>query len=292
MSEFNRMTVVASAEVIEGMKTQAAFTSLALQWGIESRCGTGSVHSKVNVMAHVAINENLTVHTLNGLQSLERAMIELAVSADENVRHRNHDAWLRLVAGLRFDGFEITEIKVPTGREGLFGDPISETRHELRRMLPEDVPETDFREAASEVELLLDQLRLPVAKGHLQQALSAFQRGEWSSANGELRNFFENYLNEIADALGYSGKDDSKMRRDFLGADVEPPFLLAEYNEWNANNQKPQYVQGLMSRMHPHGGHPGLSEEEDATFRLQISLVTARLFSRRFSKRKNENGAA
>ncbi|MCA8972885.1 MAG: hypothetical protein KDC95_24080, partial [Planctomycetes bacterium] len=78
MSEFNRMTVVASAEVIEGMKTQAAFTSLALQWGIERRCGTGSVHSKVNAMAHVAINDNLTVHTLNGLQSLERAMIELA----------------------------------------------------------------------------------------------------------------------------------------------------------------------------------------------------------------------
>ena len=57
MSEFNRMTVAASAEVIEGMKTQAAFTSLALQWGVENRCGTGSVHSKVNAMAHVAINE-------------------------------------------------------------------------------------------------------------------------------------------------------------------------------------------------------------------------------------------
>lgn len=31
----------------------------------------------------------------------------------------------------------------------------------------------------------------------------------------------------------------------------------------------------------------GLSEEEDATFRLQISLVTARLFLRRYDQRKN-----
>ncbi len=85
-------------------------------------------------------------------------------------------------------------------------------------------------------------------------------------------------------ALGYAGADDSKAKRDFLG-NLEPPFLLTEYNEWNINNQKPQYVQGLMSRMHPHGGHPGLSEEEDAAFRLHISLVTGRLFLRRFDER-------
>lgn len=66
---------------------------------------------------------------------------------------------------------------------------------------------------------------------------------------------------------------------------LRPPFLLSDYNEWNSNNQKPQFVQGLMSRMHPHGGHSGLSEEEDATFRLQINLIAARLFLRRFGLR-------
>ena len=157
-------------------------------------------------------------------------------------------------------------------------------------MLPEDVPQTDFREAASEVELLLDQLHLSIAKGHLQQALSAFHRGEWSSANGELRNFYEYYLNEIANGLGYTGPDISKSRRDFLGGVCSPPFLLEEYNEWHP--QKTQFVQGLMNRMHPHGGHPGLSEEEDATFRLQISLITARLFLRRYKERlRNERQA-
>lgn len=150
--------------------------------------------------------------------------------------------------------------------------------------MPSDVPGLDFREAENEVTLLLDRHGFTVAKGHLRQAVSAFSRGEWSSANGELRNFHESYLNDTAVSLGYVGSDNSKARRDYLGR-LQPPFLLVDYNEWHPNNQKPQYVQGLMSRMHPHGGHPGLSEEEDATFRLQISLVTARLFLRRFDHR-------
>ncbi|MYJ73958.1 MAG: hypothetical protein F4089_02170, partial [Gammaproteobacteria bacterium] len=160
----------------------------------------------------------------------------------------------------------------------------TETTVELVRMLPSDAPGLDFWEAESEITLLLDRHGFTVAKGHLKRAFSAFSRGEWSSANGELRNLHESYLNEIATSLGYTGGGDSKARRDYLGS-LQPPFLLADYNEWNSNNQKPQYVQGLMSRMHPHGGHPGLSEEEDATFRLQISLVTARLFLRRFDQR-------
>ena len=288
MSEFNRMTVVAAAEIIEGMKTQAAFTSLALQWGVDDICGSGSVQAKANAMAQVAINENPKVHTLNGLQALERAMIELAISADQNVRNSKHDAWLRLVAGLRFDGFEVVEKQVPDpiGRESLFGGDHLVTVPELTRMLPADVPELDFRDAESEIVQLLDRHGFGVAKGHWSQALSAFQRGEWSSANGELRNFYESYLNEMAIGLGYTGSGDSKAKRDFLGG-LQPQFLLSDYNGWHSNNQKPQYVQGLMSRMHPHGGHPGLSEEEDATFRLQISLVTARLFLRRYSQRKS-----
>ena len=179
------------------------------------------------------------------------------------------------MAGLRFDGFEIETAEV-TG-ESQASDRVDHVT--LRRMLPDDIPGLDFREAENEVVALLNQSCFKIAKGHLEQALSAFERGEWSSANGELRNFYENYLNEIAVDLEYMEGGDSKAKRDYLGQ-LDPPFLLSEYNEWNENIQKPQYVQGLMNRMHLHGGHPGLSEEEDATFRLQIFLITARLFLR------------
>ncbi|WP_417844366.1 hypothetical protein [Thalassospira sp.] len=285
MNTFNRLTIVAAVEVIADFNSTSEMGVLEVQWNLDQHgISSNGKSARVRDWARIAANLNPQVLTEMGQVPLARALVEMAILAPSNTQQ--NPEWKKLLAGLRFDGFELVDAKMPTGRIDVFGEPDVETRYELRRMLPQDVPEADFREAASEVEILLDQLSLPVAKGHLQQALSAFQRGEWSSANGELRNFYENYLNEIADDLGFSGSGGSKERRDFLGDGATPPFLLADYNEWNANIQKPQYVQGLMSRMHPHGGHPGLSEEEDATFRLQISLITARLFLRRFQKRK------
>ncbi len=277
MSEFNRMTIVAAAEVIAGFNSHSAMEVLEVQWEIDGRCSGNSKSSRIASLAKLAIQEKLLVMTENGRVTLARAMVETAIKAP------NHetDAWKKLIAGLRFDGFEAVATEVDSSPTPPYGGKVVT----LARMLPEDVPELDFREAESEVVKLLDQCGFTVTKGHLKQAMSAFQRGEWASANGALRNFYESYLNEIALSLGYTAGGDSKAKRDFLGS-LQPPFLLADYNEWNANSQKPQFVQGLMNRMHPHGGHPGLSEEEDATFRLQISLVTARLFLRRFDQRK------
>lgn len=288
MSDFNSMTIVAATEVISDFKAHSDMGVLEVQWGLDHNgISSSSKAARVRDWAQIAIRLNPHVLTEMGQIRLDRALVEMAILAPPISKQKPE--WKKLLAGLRFDGFELVEIEAPSGRDGLFGQPIMEKRHELRRMLPQDVPETDFREAASEVEAMLDQLNLPVARGHLRQALSAFQRGEWSSANGELRNFYENYLNEIANGLGYTGTDNNKARRDFLGSGLNPPFLLEEYNEWHP--QKTQFVQGLMNRMHPHGGHPGLSEEEDATFRLQISLITARLFLRRYKERRTRRGA-
>lgn len=284
MSEFNRMTIVAAAEVAADFNSHSDMEILEVQWGIDGRCSASSKSTRVASWAKLACDEELTVMTENGRVSLERALVETAITAPE--ARRDSVSWNRLVAGLRFDGFEVMETEISVISRLSWDGEATKKVLTLVRMLPKDIPGLDFREAESEVVTLLDRSGFTIARGHLKQAVSAFQRGEWSSANGELRNFYESYLNEIAVALGYVGGDDSKAKRDFLGASVQPPFLLADYNEWNANNQKPQYIQGLMSRMHPHGGHPGLSEEEDATFRLQITLITARLFLRRFCQRK------
>ena len=288
MSEFNRLTIVAAAEVVAGFNSHSDMEVLEVQWNIQNAVSGGSKSARVASWARIAADTNPTVITEVGQVSLERALVETAILAPAS-EHQS-TGWRKLLAGLRFDGFELIGVQKDTGGTDFLGNPILEERKQLSRMLPQNVPGTDFRQAASEVETLLDQLWLPIAKGHLLQALSAFQRGEWSSANGELRNFYENYLNEIANGLGYTGADNSKARRDYLGAGLTPPFLLEEYNEWHP--QKTQFVQGLMNRMHPHGGHPGLSEEEDATFRLQISLITARLFLRRYRERRFGTGTA
>lgn len=284
MSEFNRMTIVAAAEVTADFNSHSDMEVLEVQWGIDGRCSASSKSARVASWAKLACDEELTVMTENGRVSLDRALVETAITAPEACR--DTFSWKKMVAGLRFDGFEVVETEISVDSKYSWQSEATKKVTTLVRMLPEEIPGLNFREAESEVVTLLDCSGFPVARGHLSNAMSAFQRGEWSSSNGELRNFYESYLNEIAVALGCAGGDDSKAKRDFLGAGVQPPFLLADYNEWNANNQKPQYVQGLMSRMHPHGGHPGLSEEEDATFRLQVTLITARLFLRRFVQRK------
>jgi hypothetical protein len=282
MTEFNNMTIVAAVEVIAEFKSHGDMAVLEVQWGIAGNAASKS--ARVASWAQCATSPNAPqVMTENGRVHLGRAVVEMAIKASGGTHES--DAWRKFVAGLRFDGFEIVEAEDSIAAHASW-EPRRIT-FTLKRMLPTDIPELDFREAEDEVTSLLVQSGFTVAKGHLEQAVSAFQRGEWSSANGALRNFYESYLNEIAVHLGCDSQRESKAKRDFLGQ-LQPPFLLTDYNEWNENNQKPQYVQGLMGRMHPHGGHPGLSEEEDSTFRLQISLVTARLFLRRYRQRVKE----
>jgi len=257
MSEFNRMTIVAATEVISNFKSHSDMAILEVQWDIKRYASSTSKSARVASWAQVATEVNPKVMSEAGLVALERALVEVAIQAPSNAKQCAE--WRKFIAGLRFDGFEVVDEKVPNtnGTASIFDDtPAMIAVCQLRRMLPMGIPGLDFREAESEIVALLDCNGFSVAKGHLNQALSAFQRGEWSSANGELRNFYESYLNEIADGLGYAGSGNSKARRDFLGAGVNPPFLLEDYNEWDP--QKTQLVQGLMSRMHPHGGHPGL----------------------------------
>jgi hypothetical protein len=282
MTEFNNMTIVAATEVVAEFKSHGDMSVLEIQWGIVGNSASKSARVASWAQRATALDVP-QVMTENGLVHLARAIVETAIKAPPGARAS--DVWKKFIAGLRFDGFEVIETQVPPPASAPWQS--SPTIVTLSRMLPVDIPGLVFREAESEVNILLLESGFAVAKGHLERAVSSFQRGEWSSANGELRNFYESYLNEIAVYLGCNIQQDSKAKRDFLGH-LQPPFLLTEYNEWNENNQKPQYIQGLMSRMHPHGGHPGLSEEEDATFRLQITLVTARLLLRRFRQRLNE----
>ncbi|UIJ82402.1 hypothetical protein [Rhizobium leguminosarum] len=279
MGEFNRMTVVAAAEVISDSYSHSDIDVLEVQWGIEDRGGGGSKSARVVSLSKAAMEGGPSVYTESGLVSLERAVIEKALANWSTAREKA--TWQKLKAGLRFDGFEIVE---PAELDDMWGRHASDAPATLVRMLPTDVPELNMREAENEVVQLLKKHNLSTAERHLARAISAFQRGEWSGANGELRNFIESYFNEIAVLTGCDPTFDSRQKRDYLGGGVAPPFLLADYNEWNPDGKKSPFVQALMSRMHPHGGHPGLSEEEDATFRLQINLVAARLFLRRLDR--------
>lgn len=283
MVEFNNMTLIASAAILAEAHTQAQLTALALEWGLQNRT-EGPKTSRTTMFAQIAIDEKPFVVTMNGKQSLSRAMIEKAIFSYQKSRNKAEDEWKKLQAGLRLDGFEVVESRVEIGGVDLWGEPKVKVDFALQKMLPENVPGTNFREAESELEGLLQKHNFDIPLAHLKQAFQNFSLSHWTPANAMLRNFFEDLLNQIAIELGCDKSKSTKEKRLYLGT-IDPPFLYSEYNEWHSNPQKPQYIQGLWARMHPHGSHPGLSEEDDCIFRLQISLVSARLFLRRFDQR-------
>lgn len=289
MSDFNSMTMVAAAEMIAEMSTQAAFTSLVMSWGVDDFCGSGAVASRANNLVRYARSGGCFVPTVQGNCELTRAMVEHAITASDSEKHRKPESWARFVAGLKMDGFEIVEEEIPdpSGRSSIFDDvPRMISKSTLKRMLPEDIPDVDFREAEDEITGLLKKHSFVVAEGHLKQSMAAFQRGDWAASNSQLRTFYQELLDKIAENLGCEASKSDDAKRQFLADGVSGPFLIHEYNEWENDRGRPAFILGLWARLHPQGSHPGLSDEDDAAFRLQVTLITARLFLRRFDERK------
>ena len=270
---------MAAAKILTEMLNQTTFGELAFEWNLDNSM-SGSVRSKLTQVARLALETDHFVDTQDGRKPLRLAMVEKAMRCPEQIKSRHNDIWVKLKTGLRFDSFEIVEERFEVAEESLFGGPQYENKLSLKRMLPEDIPELNFREAESELLSLLNKHNFEVPLGHLDQAFKNFSAGHWAAANAAMRAFYEGYLDEVAIRLNYTGKDDAHKRRKYL-ANCQPPFFLDYYNE-------PKYVQDLMNRMHPQGSHPGLSEEDDCTFRLQITLISARLFIRRYDQRINE----
>ena len=103
-----------------------------------------------------------------------------------------------------------------------------------------------------------------------------------------LRTFLENLFNELSVRLDTSKGSDpslnSESRRSRLAA-IAGPFFLESLGEWS--NDGKNFVNGIFKRLHPEGSHPGLSDDEDCTFRLHMILIIGRHYLRRYKNRLN-----
>jgi hypothetical protein len=150
---------------------------------------------------------------------------------------------------------------------------------ERSRILQSSYLVTGFRKSKGELQRSVPSAMARAHRlGHLDQALDGHARGKWATANSQLRTFLEGMLDEIAQRLDPATKSQtSENRRTRLAV---LGFLYADLNEWS--NDGKNFVNGLMKRLHPQGSHPGLSDEQDSTFRLHTVLLTAHLFLKRF----------
>lgn len=170
------------------------------------------------------------------------------------------------------------ETQTPEGafRRALQLDGFLVTDGVLRRELPVDL---GLPGAQSEIDRLLLKHGFDTPKGHLNQALDGHARGKWATANSQIRAFFDALLDGIASKLDATAATlpSGQPRRAKLAA---VGFLSRDLNEWADNGTG--FVNGLVRRLHPQGAHPGLSDEQDSTFRLHIILLTALLLLTRY----------
>lgn len=255
---------MAAVELLEFL-TQAQFNQMVVRLELEDTVSAGtalSVAAKCALLGRIVVQqaENV-VQTLDGAATLGEAVVREAVKIlDIDRIDAKHEALRR---GLARDGFVVTR----SLRDGI---------STLRAALPNDVQLAD---ADDEVHKLLKDHKFMVPLGHLDQAIEAHTRGDWAACNSQIRTFLEGLLDCIAyeiNAEEASRRPSSENRRALL---AEIGFLSVARNEWTTDGKN--FINGAFKMLHTDGSHPGLSDEDHSTFRLQLVLVTARMFLRR-----------
>ena len=118
----------------------------------------------------------------------------------------------------------------------------------LKSVLPEEI---HLAEQENEFTTLLEKFGFEITKGHYKQAVNAHIRGDWAGANGQLRTCIESLFDTIAEKLieepeKLPATSDNKLT---LLAQVNPPFLLQNLNEWEPSGKG--FIQGFRKLLHP-----------------------------------------
>ena len=258
-STFSELTLIEAVNLYRRLSSHARFEQQMLYFSLNSetlpREGL-SIDSKANLLTTFVIG-NPSHQTAEG-ENLDAGIIKRTTEVSQ--------PWERstLQRALARDGYTLMD-------DG-----------SMIRDLP---PIADLPEANDELFSLLNELGLPVAKGHLDQAIKNHSEGHWAAANSQLRTFLEEVFNEISKRLDAEQGDKqltSHQRRTRL-AQIVPPFLEKSLGEWDDNGV--DLVHGIFKRLNPEGSHPGLSDDEDCTFRLHMILIIGRHYLRRHKNR-------
>jgi hypothetical protein len=262
--QFSRKTVLAAVDFLP--YNQGQFTrflqDLGPQMVDDVRGEDVSVGKRCSDL--IRIYDSWPERTVSDCQFLSEVIVERAASHVPT--HRADSAWGKPPE----DTPALKTFKAMLERDG-----FTIVNGTLRRILP---VELGIAAAEDEVFRILSHPAFQLSRGHLTQALDAHGRGDWAAANSQTRAFYEALLDDFAIAIDPATVvGSSEARRQRLATEG---FLRTDLNEWGSEGKN--FVNGLMKRLHPHGAHPGLSDEKDSTFRLHIVLLTARLLLERW----------
>ena len=273
-SRFRRATLVAASEFLE-RHTQASFNQMVVRLELEHEIpeDTGmSVQKKCARLARVlAAGGDREVETRQGRKSLAEAVVlEAAALAENGSQWKPQQVFEQALAR---DGYALH-----WEEQGGFTQMWQTKGHaKLVGALP---PELAAERTDDEVHTLLAARSFKLSAGHLDQAVGAHGRGDWAAANAQLRTFVEGLAMETAMELGIAGAETMTTENRLRGL-AKVGFLSSGRKEWVGDGKG--FVNGLVKMLHTEGAHVGLSDADHCTFRLHVTLVTARMWLRRLS---------
>ncbi len=251
MARFSGVTIIELINALE-LSTHAGIEEFAMRFDIEN-CVSGSGVEPKLVSIKRFLKDN--PHQVGPLGS------PLIQEVFEYYLERKF-RWARQ-RGWEVDVSEIPEPLLNTLRR----DGFTTDGTVLIPLLPE---ETELEQVESELESMLGAGGFSVAKGHLTQGRSAFVRGDWAAANGCFRSAVESLLIDLGSQRSGTPVAGGGAALTVLAQQANP-LVHKRLNEWDGQGKG--FMEGFWRRLHPEGPHPGLSDEEDCTFRMQLVLI-------------------
>jgi hypothetical protein len=123
----------------------------------------------------------------------------------------------------------------------------------------------DVSPQRGKLETMLEQKGLETARGHWDQVTDNVARGNWASANSQMRSFLEGVFDHVAAAR-------------WEGTDAAPTGGAARrflQDEGHMSEEHGELVKALFKLLHTEGSHPGLSEEADCHTRVLMVMGVA-----------------
>ncbi|MCT1389839.1 hypothetical protein M4D76_16205 [Peribacillus frigoritolerans] len=256
-------------------KTHAKITDYAIKYSLENIAVGNSKQERINNLTLYFSKKTDDPKAVDTAFELIKELIDKEVSfLHERQLYDEYDV----------KSFEDT---YPLISRLLQQDGLSIIDDELKYHVPKMV---NIPSSQEEIFVLLDKYKFSTPSGHLRQAMDGHANGKWASANGQLRTYVEGLFDEMAEQIYGEAKVKgmSSHERKIELSKTTPPIFDVSLNEWDTAKGK-GFINGFWKRLCPEGPHPGLSDLEDATFRLHlVLLVTANILKRFDGYMKNK----
>jgi hypothetical protein len=152
------------------------------------------------------------------------------------------------------------------------------------RILPIDPDAIPVSTETTALAAELDSRGYAEAREHYRLAVKHFTEQDHASANGQLRNMVESLVVHLAvDHTNYTDTGKANQGTQAIKAlytpGGRPPAVIGQLlPEFDGGRM----LHGIWETLHPSGSHPGLSDADEARFRMQLCTGLARFLLKHF----------